>query len=342
MTLRLLDEAVAAGARLERACDLLGLTVRTVQRWRAEGGGEDKRRGPASVPHNKLAPAEERRILKLINSPEYRDLSPKQIVPLLATRGTYHASEATLYRLLRKHGMQRHRAASRPPTARPRALTASGPRQVFSWDITYLPSAVRGKYYYLYLVVDVWSRRIMAAEVHEIECGKLAADMIEKSLHSAADNGNRPFLHADNGAPMKSATLLAKLRDLGVTPSFSRPRVSDDNPFSEALFRTLKYRPCFPRRPFADIDAARQWVDRFVRWYNTEHLHSAIRFVTPDARHFGHDAAQLAKRREVYAAARAKHPGRWSRSTRNWDPILIVTLNPDRDLAQPEPLKKSA
>ena len=333
MTLRLLDQAVAAGARLERACELLGITARTVQRWRAENGGEDKRRGPTSTPHNKLAPAEERRLLKLVNSPEFRDLSPKQIVPLLANRGIYHASEATLYRLLRKHGMQRHRASSRPPSARPRALTASGPRQVFSWDITYLPASVRGKYYYLYLVIDVWSRRIIAAEVHEFECGKLAAAMIERSLRSAASDGKRPVLHADNGAAMKSATLLAKLRDLGVTPSFSRPRVSDDNPYSEAHFRTLKYRPSFPRRPFADRDAAQQWVDRFVHWYNTQHLHSAIRFVTPDSRHFGHDAAQLAKRREVYEAAKAKHPERWTRSTRNWEPIPIVILNPERGTA---------
>jgi transposase InsO family protein len=242
---------------------------------------------------------------------------------------------------LHKLGQQRHRGKARPPSKKPHALRANGPLQVFSWDITYLPSRVRGQYFYLYLVVDVWSRRIMAAEVHPIECGKLAAAMIEKYLHSAAKGGKKPKLHSDNGGPMRSATFLTKVRDLGLSPSFSRPRVSNDNPFSEALFRTLKYRPSFPSRPFADLAAAQQWVDRFVLWYNTQHLHSAIRFVTPDARHFGHDTTQLAKRREVYEAARARHPERWSKSTRNWNPILIVTLNPERDSAQPELLKKA-
>ena len=236
-----------------------------MQRWRADGGGEDRRRGPASTPHNKLSRREEKFIVRLITSPRYRDLSPKQIIPLLADRGIYVASEATLYRLMHRLSLQRHRTPTRPRSPKPRARTARGPLQVFSWDITYLPSFVRGQYYYLYLVIDIWSRRIMAAEVHEMECGKLAATMIAKYLHSAAKLGKEPVLHADNGAPMRSATLLVKLRDLGITPSFSRPRVSNDNPFSESLFRTLKYRPSYPRRPFADLAAAQQWVDRFVR-----------------------------------------------------------------------------
>ncbi len=227
MSLQLLADAVSAGARLEQACELLGLTVRTVQRWRADQGGDDMRRGPASAPHNKLNPAEERRLIKLVNLPRYRELSPRQIIPMLATRGIYIASEATLYRILKKHGLQHHRSRARPPTRRPRALTAHGPCQVFSWDITYLPSRVRGKYFYLYLVVDVWSRRIMAAVVHEYECGKLAAEMLERCLRSNSSDDKVRFLHADNGAAMRSGTLLAKLRDLGITPSFSRPHVSD-------------------------------------------------------------------------------------------------------------------
>lgn len=342
MTLELLDEAVAAGARLEPACAQLGLSSRTIERWRAHGGGDDKRRGPVSTPHNKLSSKEEQRLLRLVKSPQYRDLSPKQIIPQLADKGIYVASEATFYRILRKHGLQQHRAKSRPPSPRPRALKATGPLQVFSWDITYLPSRVRGQYFYLYLVVDVWSRRIMAAEVHDRECGDLAAVMIKKYLHSAAKDGKKPSLHADNGGPMRSATLLVKLRDLGISPSFSRPRVSNDNAYSESLFRTLKYRPSFPCRPFADLAAAQQWVDRFVHWYNTQHLHSAIRFVTPDARHFGLDTAQLAKRRAVYEAARAEHPERWSRGTRDWSPILVVNLNPERDSEQSKQLKNAA
>lgn len=139
-------------------------------------------------------------------------------------------------------------------------------------------------------------------------------------------------LHADNGGPMKGSTMKATLERLGVIPSFSRPRVSDDNPYSESLFRTMKYRPKYPSGPFDTIGQAQDWVDDFVRWYNTRHLHSAIRFVTPDDRHYGREEPILANRREVYEKARRRHPNRWSRRTRNWDPLRLVWLNPaDKD-----------
>ena len=331
MILRLLVDAMAAGASLSRACEVLGLDCRTVQRWTKQGGGDDRRRGPASAPRNKLTAEEDARLLAVANSPEFRDQSPRQIIPKLASRGQYIASEAHLYRLLRKHGLLVHRSRTRPPTPHPRALTATGPDQVYSWDITYLRSPVRGVYFYLYMVVDIWSRRIVAWEVHDRECGDLASALVERICQSCTHSGNLVWLHSDNGAPMKSAALLATLRRLGIQPSFSRPRVSNDNPYSEALFRTLKYRPNFPTRPFADLDAARTWVERFVRWYNTEHLHSAINFVTPDDRHFGRHEPILSARRRVYEAARRRHPERWSGKTRAWDPVAVVCLNPERD-----------
>jgi transposase InsO family protein len=141
-------------------------------------------------------------------------------------------------------------------------------------------------------------------------------------------------LHADNGGPMKGATMVATLEKLGVLASWSRPSVSDDNPYSEALFRTIKYRPNYPHGPFEDVEAATSWLSAFVRWYNTTHLHSAIRFVTPDDRHFGREKAILATRRRVYAQARAEHPERWARGTRNWDQVVVVTLNPPKTTAQ--------
>ena len=147
----------------------------------------------------------------------------------------------------------------------------------------------------------------------------------------------RPLiLHADNGSPMKGATMKATMDRLGVTASFSRPRVSNDNPFSEALFRTCKYFPTWPVKGFASVEEARLWVQGFVRWYNTQHQHSAIRFVTPDARHRGKDADLLANRHAVYQAARDKHPARWSGRTRNWKPTGPVWLNPERSETQHE------
>jgi transposase InsO family protein len=140
-------------------------------------------------------------------------------------------------------------------------------------------------------------------------------------------------LHSDNGGPMTGSTMLATLQRLGILPSFSRPGVSDDNPFSESLFRTLKYRPGYPSRPFRSLEEARSWVAGFVRWYNTQHLHSALRFVTPEDRHAGREEAILEARRQVYEAARRHRPERWSRDVRNWTPVGDVTLNPANDAA---------
>jgi hypothetical protein len=198
---------------------------------------------------------------------------------------------------------------------------------VWSWDITYLLSTVRGVFYYLYLIVDIWSRRIMGWAVHTEESQEHAAALIAAAAAAAGVGVGTLTLHADNGGPMRGGTMLAKLHDLGIHASFSRPRVSDDNPFSESLFRTLKYVPQYPRKPFASESAARAWVEQFVRWYNGSHLHSGIGFVTPDARHRGRDLAQLAARRSVYEAARAQHPSRWSGATRGWSRPAEVTLH---------------
>jgi len=333
MTLAALDEAVAAGARLERACEVVGLDTRTVQRWRARGhaGGDDLRQGPTTRPGNALTEAEQAEILAISHREEFRDVTPKTIVPTLADRGEYIASESSFYRVLRRAGEMAHRGRARPSTPRPVSThTATGPNQVWSWDITYLPTAVRGVYLYLYLVVDVWSRRIMGWAVHTEESSEHAARLIKAACAAAGVAPGELVLHADNGGPMRGATLLATLQQLGVMPSYSRPRVSDDNPYSEALFRTLKYVPWYPRGPFAEAEAARLWVEGFVRWYNREHLHSGIAHVTPDARHVGSDRVQLAQRREVYAAAKARTPARWSRHTRSWEPAAEVSLNARR------------
>lgn len=331
MILDLVAEAVRTGARREKACEVVGVDLRTIERWSKPGAEEDRRRGPRTQPANKLSPAERAEVVEVVNAPEHRDLSPKQIVPRLADEGRYLASESTLYRILREEGLLAHRERSRPPVARPREHVATAPCQVWSWDITYLRSAVRGRFYYLYLVLDVWSRKIVGWAVHEEESMEHGARLVEAVCAELGLTPEDLVLHADNGGPMKGSTMLATLQRLGIVPSFSRPHTSDDNPYSESLFRTLKYRPEYPSRPFASLEEARAWVAAFVRWYNTEHLHSSLRFVSPDDRHFGREDAVLAHRRRVYTAARRVHPERWSGATRNWDPVGAVTLNPELD-----------
>lgn len=333
MILELVDEAMKAGARQSRVCRCLGVSSRMLQRWRQHAaGGEDRRRGPKTEPGNKLTPFERARVLEIANSPEYRDLSPKQIVPLLADKGIFVASESSFYRLLREVEQLTHREPSRPRNRhKPNAYEADGPLQVWTWDITYLRSAIRGIYYYLYLFVDVWSRKIVGWRVEESESMEDSAELIQSICDELGIDPDSLVLHSDNGGPMKGSMMLATLERLGIVASFSRPSVSDDNPYSEALFRTLKYRPWYPSRPFESIEEARAWVASFVTWYNEEHLHSAIGFVTPQDRHAGRDKAILAKRREVYEKARQRHPERWSGNARNWERVEVVRLNPDAE-----------
>lgn len=332
MIFDLLDEAVRAGARRERACEVLGLTERSVQRWRRADVGDDGRAGPRTRPANALTSAERAKVLEVVNSPEYRDLPPKQIVPRLADEGRYVASESTIYRILRAEGQDAHRGRTKPRTVRGvDEHLATAANQVWSWDITYLPSSVRGRFFYLYLVEDVWSRRIVGFEVHEEESMELSAALVLTTCTAQGVDPRGLVLHSDNGGPMRGSTMLATLHHLGIVPSFSRPSVSDDNPFIESLFRTLKYRPQYPYRPFETLEQARAWVAEFATWYNTEHRHSGIRFVTPNERHDGREKDILAQRVRVYERARRKHPNRWSRGTRNWTPAPAVFLNPKRD-----------
>jgi putative transposase len=334
MILGLVDEAVETGACQRSACEVLEVDRRTVQRWKSQDIGDDRRAGPRTAPMNKLSSAERKHVVATANSPEYRDLSVTQIVPRLADKGEYLASESTMYRILHEEKQAAHRSTARPPThSRPRELVATGPNQVWSWDITYLRSPVRGVFFYLYMVVDVWSRKVVGAEVHEIECTDLAAALMRCACAREGIERDQVVLHADNGSPMKGATLQATLEVLGIAASFSRPRVSDDNPYSEALFRTVKYRQEYPSGPFESLEAARGWVVWFVSWYNTEHRHSQISFVTPQQRHDGEDIALLEQRKELYEQARARHPERWSGKTRNWTRVETVKLNPAKEKA---------
>ena len=338
VAIELITEAVSAGARRHKACAVLDITVRTLQRWEAAlraGTPEDQRKaaGAHRTPGNKLSQAERQRVLEVCNQPEYASLPPSQIVPLLADRGVYLASESTFYRVLRAADQVQRRGKAAAPKAvgRPQGYLAERPNQVWSWDITFLASSIKGLFYRLYLVMDVYSRKIVGWEVYAEETAAHAASVIRRACLSESVHEDGLVLHSDNGGPMKGAMMLATLQKLGVVPSFSRPSVSDDNPYSESLFRTMKYRPVYPAKPFESIEAARQWVHGFVQWYNHEHRHSGIRHVTPQQRHSGEEQQILASRQALYEEARQRMPERWSGDIRNWNPVEAVWLNPPKE-----------
>jgi putative transposase len=329
--LELVDETKQAGARQQAACNIVGIAPRTIQRWKARTSLKDKRGTKTTPPRNKLSDDEKIQLLCIVNQPQYASLSPAKIVPLLADKGVYLASESTFYRLLKAERQLRHRHISKPRRVhKPRALRAVAANQIYSWDITYLSTAIAGRFFYLYLIMDVYSRKIVGWQVYERESAEYASDVLEASCQEEGVKKNQVTLHSDNGSPMKGATMLATLQRLGVIPSFSRPGVSNDNPYSEALFRTLKYTPMYPQQPFATLQIAREWVSTFVKWYNNEHLHSGIKFVTPVQRHKGLDEAILQHRNIVYLKAKSMFPHRWSKNTRNWNKDKEVLLNPEK------------
>ena len=212
---------------------------------------------------------------------------------------------------------------------------ATAPNEVWCWDVTFLPSVVIGSWFYLYLILALYSRKIVGWEVHGADSADHAAHLVRRTALAEGIHltDQKPVLHGDNGATLKATTVLAMLHWLGIKPSYSRPRVSDDNAYAEALFRTAKYRPEFPAKGFSRLDEARAWGARFVHWYNVEHRHSGIGYVTPAQRHGGQDREVLAARHALYTSARAANPRRWSGATRDWTPRGAVTLNPERDMA---------
>ena len=328
--MRFIDEACASGARLKACCEEIGLSIRTFLRWKASTTGDDMRMGPKTRPANSLSKAEQDEVLRVVNSEEFRDLPPKQIVAILADRGVYLASESTMERLLHREGQRKHRGPKRcRSVTKPREKSATKACTLWTWDITCLPSPVLGRFYYLYMAVDVWSRKIVAAKVFERECSTLAKEWMTDAMVSEGLSPSSLLLHSDNGGPMKG-TLKVCLENLGVSMSYSRPHVSDDNPFSESLFGTMKTRPNYPGR-FSNLVAAERWCAAFVLWYNSEHKHSSIGYVTPAQRHNGESSDILAKRRCLYQRAQQKHPGRWSGKTRKWSEPDRVYLNPDKE-----------
>lgn len=313
----------------------MGISARTYERWYVDDEVNEDKRPTAERPEpsNKLTVEEYNSVLNVLTLPEYAILPPSQVVPSLADKGIYIASESTMYRILRTEKMQKHRGYSKPSERKkyPQTHIAKAPNQVWTWDITWLPAMVLGIYFKLYMIVDIYSRKIVGWEVWPEETGELAAILVEKSIMNEKIRGNPLVLHSDNGSPMKSFTLKAKLESLGVMSSFSRPRVSNDNPYSESLFRTFKYRPGYPQKGFVDIDKAREWVLEFVDWYNNKHYHSGLNFLTPNSRHCGQAERIMEKRKKVYMAAKLLHPLRFKRGIKKFDVPKHVSLNPQKE-----------
>jgi len=333
-----IDTANKAGARLRLACEVAGIDERTLQRWKAHAGltrGDGRPQAVRPTPRHALSQDERLKLLGVANEPRFCAVPPARIVPMLADEGVYLASESTFSRVLRANNQTAHRGRAKAPQAKrpPTTHIAATVRQVWCWDMTYLPATVVGRWFHLYLILDLYSRKIVGWEVHDTDHSDHAVHLVRRTAlaEGIAALTVKPVLHGDNGSTLKATTVLAMLNWLGVMPSYSRPRVSDDNAYAEALFRTAKYRPEFPVNGFADLEAARTWGAGFVQWYNIEHRHSGIQYVTPEQRHAGEDEAILAARHALYTQARELNPARWSGKTRNWSPVGAVTLNPERD-----------
>ena len=335
--------AHADGARLQPACEIAGINVRTLQRWKDQAGpqgalaGDGRPQAVRPTPSHALSPDERAALLAVANEPRFASVPPARIVPMLADEGVYLGSESSMARVLKAHGQSARRGRAKAPKAScpPTTHIATAPGQVWCWDMTYLPANVMGRWFHLYLILDLYSRKIVGAEVHDSDDSNHAVHLVRRTAlaESIATAHTKPVLHGDNGSTLKATTVLAMLQWLGIEPSYSRPRVSDDNAYAESLFRTAKYRPEFPTKGFASLDEARAWAAEFVRWYNVEHRHSAIGYVSPQQRHTGDDHAILAARHALYTQARQRNPARWSGHTRDWSHIGVVTLNPERDAA---------
>jgi putative transposase len=297
---------------IKRACELLGKSRATLHRQRNPKPPAEKEVPPAprAAHPAALTEAERAAVLAALDSGRFADKSPAQAWAVLLDEGCYLCSIRTMYRILDDHGQVRERRAqaAHPPRVRPE-LVADGPDQVWTWDITKLKGPWRGTYYDLYVMLDIFSRKAIHHEVHYGEDGDTARAFMKHAI--AANDGTMPrYIHADNGTSMTSKTVAALLTDLNITRSHSRPHVSNDNPYSEAAFKTLKYCPVFPGS-FAALEDARVFSGTFFTYYNSEHRHSGIGLHTPASVHDGTAWAIQARRQQVLDDAFAARPDRF-------------------------------
>ena len=317
------------------ACRALGVPRATFYRRHRSAPG---RQQPRSTPARALCEGERERVLETLCSPRFVDRSPAEVVATLLDEGQYLCSERTMYRILAASEPVRERRnqLTHPSYTKPE-LVASAPNEAWSWDITRLLGPKRWTYFYLYVLLDIFSRYVVGWMVAERESSTLAARLIEQTCLKQGIEPETLTLHSDRGAPMTSKCTAQLLADLGVTRSLSRPQVSDDNPFSEAQFKTLKYHPSFPGR-FDDIAASITFCRSFFPWYNTEHRHAGIAMLTPHDVHYGRASQILEKRERTLRLAWSRHPERFVNGTPKPQPLpQEVWINPPTAAATAQP-----
>ncbi|MBN2851676.1 MAG: IS3 family transposase [Clostridia bacterium] len=329
MALDLIIEAHKDGARLNEACEAMGLSVSTFRRWES-GNLCDNRKGSEKSNPRKLSLTEQIAIIDACCSPEYKDCNMYEIHSSLLDKGIYLGSESTFYRIMRQNNLIRPRRNTKVSGKknRPPERKATGPNQVWCWDITWLKSVVTGLFYYAYVIIDVWDRSIVKWTIHDREDETLASELFQRALRD--NNYPDVFVHSDNGNPMKGVTLLGLFYDLGICNSYSRPRVSDDNPFIESWFKTMKYDVSYPGK-FKNVEEARCWFSAFVNMYNTSHSHSGMNFITPAQIRNGEYQKIARNRNNVMLEAKARNPIRWVNEVKQLPEEHVVYLNPTVD-----------
>jgi len=316
--------------RLVVFCTYIGISERTIQRWN-QCGIDDKRKGAKKKVARKLTEHEKDEMFRVACSAEYKDMNMHEVYNSLLDKGIYLASESSFYRVLREHDAVTHRTETKEGTSRkkPDELKATAKNQVWMWDITWIKTSVQGLYYYAYVIEDLFDRSIVGWAIYENESDEHAKELFE--LITMRENACPQFVHSDNGNAMKGITLVAFYYRLGIVPSFSRPRVSDDNPYIESFFKTLKYTCGYPKF-FTSLNHARTWFADFIDWYNRNHMHSGLQYVTPFQKRKGEHHVIFAKRNGVLENARQKHPERWgSRATRKYLAHASEVLNQTRE-----------
>ncbi|MDZ4183423.1 MAG: IS3 family transposase [Desulfuromonadales bacterium] len=305
-----ITESLAKAVNVQQACVALAVPRSSFYRWqKPEEDGREER--PRSVPPLSLSGEEEKAVLEILHADRFVDQAPLEIYNTLLDEGNYLCSVRTMYRILEKHEevKERRNQLTHPPYQKPELL-ACAPNQLWSWDITKLKGPVKWTYYYLYVILDVFSRYVVGWMVAHRELSSLAQKLIEQTCEKQNIQPGRLTIHADRGPSMKSKPVAFLMADLGITKSHSRPHVSNDNPYSESQFKTLKYRPDFPERFGAIVDA-RLFCQPFFRWYNSEHYHSGIGCLTPEDVHYGRAEQIVKERQAVLNAAYEKHPKRF-------------------------------
>ena len=313
--------------RLRVLCKHIGISERTIQRWN-KFGVNDKRKGAQKHIPRKLTKKEKQLIYQTACNAEYKDMNPHEIYNSLLDNNIYMASASSFYRILREQKAITHRTESKEGTSRkkPDELEATKPNQVWMWDITWLKRDITGLYYYAYVIEDLYDRSIVGWAIYDHENDQNAKELFERVTKK--EHAHPAFVHSDNGNPMKGITLVAFYYQLGIVPSFSRPRVSDDNPYIESFFKTLKHTCGYPRC-FTTITNAREWFANFINWYNQEHKHSGLQYVTPMQKRTGKHISIFRKRNKILQAAKDKHPERWGcRATKKYSVVNAEILNP--------------